>query len=258
MDQPPPILNPQPAASQLPHMSLLARLLNVFAIPGEVFQDVRTAPRSFGNWLWPIVLATLVGAAIVTAIGKPALVEDFRQSQEKKYNEQVTAGKVSRADANQAIAALEWITQPTVLKTAGTLFYLGINVLRVLSWAAALWVLGTVFLKARFSFLKTLEIAGLATMISVLENVVTLFLTTGVGGTDVAMTLAQLEAKSRTPLRIIVANVFSLWLVGLMATGLARLAEVRFHRTFFAVLGYWITLQMLLALIGMALLALYK
>ncbi|HLP78356.1 MAG TPA: hypothetical protein VK327_15735, partial [Candidatus Paceibacterota bacterium] len=56
--EPPPLIpNPASAGAPLPHMSLPARLLNIFAIPGEVFRDVKAAPRSLANWLVPVVLA---------------------------------------------------------------------------------------------------------------------------------------------------------------------------------------------------------
>src|SRR5439155_20141913 len=42
MDQPPPILFSQPEPAKPPAMSLAARLLNVFAIPSEVFSEVKT------------------------------------------------------------------------------------------------------------------------------------------------------------------------------------------------------------------------
>jgi hypothetical protein len=60
------------------------------------------------------------------------------------------------------------------------------------------------------------------------------------------------------PVRLILANVFSIWLVGLMAAGLAHLAEVRFSRTFLLVLGYWILFQMGLALSGSAMIGAMK
>ena len=37
-------------------MSLAARLLNVFATPGDVFDDVKVAPASTANWLVPALL----------------------------------------------------------------------------------------------------------------------------------------------------------------------------------------------------------
>ncbi|HLP78196.1 MAG TPA: hypothetical protein VK327_14925, partial [Candidatus Paceibacterota bacterium] len=204
----------------------------------------------------PVVLATLVGAAGVISIAQPALIKDLQESRTKAFAEQVAAGKISQSDADRVLATLDWITQPAVLKAGGTLVSFGISVVRVFGWALALWVFGAVFLKTRFSFLKALEIAGLATMICVLESVVALVLTSGFGGAAPVESLAQLAAANQTPLRLIVGNLFSIWFVGLMAIGLARLAETQFSRTFMLVLGAWVASQLLLALVGAVLLAL--
>ena len=41
-------------------MSLAGRLLNVLAAPGEVFDQVKTAAPSTGNWLTPALLLIAV------------------------------------------------------------------------------------------------------------------------------------------------------------------------------------------------------
>jgi hypothetical protein len=256
MDEtPPPLPTPQPKPASLPRMSLFARLLNVFAVPGQVFEDVRNAPTSFSNWLIPIVLATIVGAATVSVLSQPGLIQDFRESQVKVYAERVAAGKMTEADAQQNRQMLDWITQPAVLKVGGTIFFLGFSVARVLWWGLLLWWLGRTFLKVRFSLMKSIEVAGLATMITVLGSLMVLLLILNYGGnTGGGLTVAQLEAASRTTVRVVLANVFSIWFVGVLAAGLARLAEVPFVRTMLVVLGAWIALQVLIVLIGGALL----
>jgi hypothetical protein len=261
MDQPPPLPNPQSAAAPRPPMSLLARLLNIFAIPGEVFEDVKHARLSIGNWLVPILLAAVIGATTASLIfSQPTVVPEMRDKQIKSTNELVAAGKMTRADADQMIKLVEWVTQPAILKTASAIAAVVISVLRVFWWAFILWVLGIVFLKRRFSYLKSAEVAGLATLISVLGEVVMLLLTFGFGepGANGGLTLTQLAAKQQMPVRLILANIFSIWLVGLMAAGLAHLAEVRFSRTFLLVLGYWILFQMGLALTGAAMIGAMK
>lgn len=242
-------------------MSLLARLLNIFAIPGEVFEDVKRARISISNWLVPILLGSVVGATTAILIfSQPTIVPELRDKQIKNTNELVTAGKMSRADGDQMIKMVEWITQPVVLKSMSALGAVAISVLRVFWWAFILWFLGAVFLKQRFSYLKAAEIAGLATLINVLGSVVALLLTFGFGthGGETGLTLADLDAKSRMPVRLILGNIFSIWLAGLMAAGLAHLAAVRFSRTFLLVLGYWILFQMFLALTGVALIGAVK
>lgn len=247
MDQPPPIPNPSGAAV-LPRMSLAARLLNVFAIPGEVFEDLRTAPRSFANWLAPVLIVTAIGMLTVLSVAKPPLIEEFLQSQRKNYDALVDANKIKRAEADQMLTLLRTLSQPAAIKIGGTLAFFVIGMLRVCGWAFVLWMLALVFLKVRLDFFKTLEIAGLATMITALSLFVNFLLAVDFGS-DAPLAWSEIQARGSTPLLLILANVFSVWFVGLLANGLARLSGVLFARTFLLVLGCWIMLQTFLALL---------
>ena len=67
MEEPLPVLDSPPEAPPPPAISLAARLLNVFAIPGEVFAGVRASRISIGNWLVPTLLLVVVGAGLYFA-----------------------------------------------------------------------------------------------------------------------------------------------------------------------------------------------
>src|ERR1019366_10238802 len=51
----------QPETPPPPSMSLSGRLFNVFATPGDVFQEVKTAKASAANWVVP-ALILIVGS----------------------------------------------------------------------------------------------------------------------------------------------------------------------------------------------------
>ncbi|HKI69933.1 MAG TPA: hypothetical protein VKA67_10115, partial [Verrucomicrobiae bacterium] len=66
MDEIPPIPeSPPPASQPAPpkpaHTSLAARLLNVFATPGDVFAEVKASGPCTANWLVPVLFSALVG-----------------------------------------------------------------------------------------------------------------------------------------------------------------------------------------------------
>src|SRR5437870_12773358 len=61
MDQPSPTPESQPVTPPPATTSLPTRLMNVFAAPGEVFEEVTAAPVSAANWLVPALLIIVVG-----------------------------------------------------------------------------------------------------------------------------------------------------------------------------------------------------
>jgi len=79
-----PALPPLPAdRSVTPTSSLGARLLNVYATPGEVFEEVRQSPPSAANWLVPVLLSCLISVISAVAIFSQETV--VRQIQEQAF-----------------------------------------------------------------------------------------------------------------------------------------------------------------------------
>jgi len=119
-------------------------------------------------------------------------------------------------------------------------------------WAFILWLLGRLFLKVQFGYLKALEVAGLALMISVLGGIVTLLLTvnlTKLFGTP-GLAVADFEAARKSHLLLGAANLFSFWLVGVLSVGLAKLAGVPFLRAAWFVFAFWVIQESFFMLLG--------
>jgi len=253
MDQPPLMTETPRRVPQAPTMSLAARLLNVFATPGEVFEEVKTAPRAAGNWIVPALIAGVVGAlSAIVVFSQPAVQQKIREQQEEIFEKQVKSGKMSRADAEAIIGKM---SDPTLMKVLGAFGAVAGGFVRVLWLGLVLWLLGRWFLRVRFGYLKAVEVAGLASMISVLGMIVTMLLVVNFGkltsSPSLALAVSEFDMKNKGHLLLGAMNVFSFWLIGVMASGLARLAEVPFMRAVFLVLGYWIMAELLQIFTGL-------
>jgi len=115
-------------------------------------------------------------------------------------------------------------------------------------------------LKAKFPFMKSLEVSGLAMMIAVLGTIVTLLLMVNLSSMSaspsLALTVHDFDATQKSHLFLGAANVFSLWLVGLMAVGLSKLAGVPFLRAAYLVTSYWVIQELLFIMSGLGQMAL--
>jgi len=244
MDEPLPALESPPQASP-PAMSLAARLLNVFAIPGEVFAGVKAGRSSIGNWLVPALLSAVVGTlAAIAILSQPVIQQQMREQQAKLMAKQVQAGTLTSAQADQMLALVEKLMVPiAVIVTVVA------SVVRVLWWALVLRLLGQMFLKVKLGYSKMLEVAGLGTMISVLGAIVTLLLTVKFGTFEtpgLRFVVDDFEAARKSQLALGAATAFSFWLAGVMSVGLARLGDVPFLRAAWLVFAYWVLQETLL------------
>jgi len=196
------------------------------------------------------LLSVVVGVVTVTILfSQPAFVQQFRESIEKTYDGMIKAGNKSQAEADREVPVLVKVS-PFLSGVSAVV----VSFARIFWWAFVLWLLGLLFLKTKIGYLKAVEVAGLATMISVLGGIVALLLSVNfhkLSGANLDLLLGSSDPKSKLHPLLTVLDVFSFWLVGVMAAGLARLAGVRFARAFLFVAGYWLLLQFVLLSIGL-------
>lgn len=254
MEEPLLIPEPLPEVPPPPAMPLAARLLNVFAIPGAVFADVRACRGSAANWIVPALLLGLAGMLTAMAVlSQP----DFQQQMNKRFAEQaqaleqqVKAGKIKPAEAERLRAFTRTFARPEVLRSLGGTMAFGFGVVRVFWWALVLWLLGRAFLKIHVNYLKALEVAGLALMISVLGSVVSLLLMVNLprlfSTQDWSQAVSDFNPSHKNYLLLGTANIFALWLVCVLSVGLARLADVPFRRAMWFVFAAWLIQQLCL------------
>ncbi len=256
MDELPPRIDEHPQAVSLPRMSLAARLLNVFAIPGQVFGELRTAPSAASNWLLPAILAAVVGVlSALVILGQPAVQQQFRERQNKILEQGQASGKLTP----QERALVERMTSPPVLKVLGSAGAVIGSFGNVVWWGFILWFLSRTLLRVRVPFGKTLEVAGLAMMINVLGGVVAMLLIINFGRNGATPSLALMVKDFDTTrtghLFVATANVFSIWVVWVRSIGLAKLAGVPYFRAAWAVFTFWVLEQSFLILSGIGQLA---
>ncbi|HWX20079.1 MAG TPA: YIP1 family protein [Candidatus Binatia bacterium] len=122
-------------------------------------------------------------------------------------------------------------------------------------WSAfLLWFIARVFLDSRFSFVKAMEVVGLAVIIPALGAVVTSLLIVVSGDVTarpaLSMFVAKLPAGNHARAVMDALNFFHLWTTTVLAIGLARLSGVSFKEAAFWVFGIWVFGRIALILLG--------
>ena len=80
MEETPPIIENRPPETQRQSTSLAARLLNVFAIPGDVFEEVKNSAMCMANWLVPALLLIVVGCIGASLVySQPAIQQQCKR-----------------------------------------------------------------------------------------------------------------------------------------------------------------------------------
>jgi Yip1 domain len=222
--------------------SLVAKLIDMFASPSEVFDEVVAARPRFANWLVPTVLVALASLFLLRASSNEAAsVTTTPQAVEA----QPTASDSAAVQAGPSSVDAQRLS---ALATCGGAF-------AGTFWSAfLLWFIGRAFLRTRFSYLKTVEVVALAGIIVALGTIVTALLI-GISGdpaTRPALSFFARHLPATSPVRLILdlLNFFHLWTIIVLAIGLSRLSGVSFKESAFWVFGYWLVARLALILLA--------
>jgi hypothetical protein len=257
MEQPPPTLESQPDAPKPPAMSLLARLVNVFAAPGDVFGEVRTSPPSTANWLAPalvFILASWVGAWLI--FSQDTIKQQVNELADKTVAKLADTGKIPKE-------LVEPTQQRIVIGTKASVVVVPVFAAFILPFWGGLivWLVGAKVFKGGFSYMKAVEVAGLTNMIGVLEAIVRPLLVVGLGNlyASPSLMLAVKDFDPQNTLHGILAavNVMTFWSLAVRSIGLARLSGVSFAKAAAWMFGTWAALTGLMIGLGAALRAVF-
>jgi hypothetical protein len=231
---------------------LPARLLNVFAVPGDVFDEVKATAPSTANWLVPallLVIVSWVGAWLI--FSQPSVQQQMSELTDQAIQKQVERGKMPKEAADQARQIGQIMAKVTPFVAPVFVAFI-----TPFGWGLILWLVGTQVLKGHFAFLKAVEVAGLASAISVLEAVVKALLVVSMGNLFASPTPALLvkdfDPQKPSHALLAVVNVMTFWLLAVRSAGLARLAGVPYARAAVWVFAIWAAYTSALLGLGLA------
>ena len=246
MEQPPPIENAIHEAHPTSEpMSLAARLGNIFAAPGEVFEAIKGRPSSPANWLVPAILYSLLGViGFWLAFSQPAIQQQIHEMTAKTMDKQFAKMKLPPEKAEEARAQAEKFGGMIMrISTYGGVVIEGFA--SPFLWGLFIFLVGSKAFKAPIGYMKAVEVAGLSKMIDVLGVLIgkLLAIVTSNFMATPSLVLLIKEFDPQNPLHVaaVAADVMVLWMLAVRAIGLSKLANVSFAKAAAWVFGIWLT-----------------
>lgn len=219
-------------------------MTNIFVAPTEVFDEIKSSKPTPANWIAPLVLCVIAGVVYTLVVfSQPGVIRGMQDAQEKKYQQLVADGKMTQPQADQTLATVQKYMGPGFLKITGSLGVVLINVIVLFFTAFIFWAVGSRALQGNFHYLKAVEAVGLSTMINVVGAIVAMLLAVIYGNMLItpgpALLLRPFDAANKVHLMLSALNVFSLWYVGVLSIGLARLTGASFSKAALWLYGIW-------------------
>lgn len=232
--------------------SLLARLVNIWAAPGEVFAEIRAEPPRAAHWLVPSLLLIAVGWLGTWLIfSQPAFRQQQDEMQLRVLQRMVEKGRLSREQFEQVQQSVGG-GGPAKYLLGPALGVLGIALASPFWGAFVVWLVGAKIHRGGYSYAKALDVAGLANMVAVLGSVVRTLMILALGNLQAGPTPALLlrEFDPFNPLHTALGmfDLFGFWVCGVRASGMAALGGPPWGRGFAWLVLIWAGLNGLMVL----------
>jgi len=261
MEQPP-VLEPEPqdarSESTPPLFTVWARMVNVFGVPGQVFDDLLRSRPHPAHWWLPAALGFWIGVvATWWAWEGPALRQLWLMRHRAIWEARVEAGLLDRASAEERLARAErtlespWFRSSVVLE--GGLQ----SGLRFLVWAGVGWALARWAWRRKVPWSRCCEVSGLASLIGLLGDVVSLLLLVP-GGDFPAAASSEGEALSPVIERWLwmvgfVQSLLAFWHMAVLGLGMSKLTGLDWVRVLWWLVGLRLIWMVVAGLVGLGL-----
>jgi hypothetical protein len=234
--------------------SLTDRLTNVIAAPGEVFEEIKTAPARTSNWLVPLILSCLAGVVyICLAFSQPAILHGLQEQREIAMQKKVAAGKITQAQADQASEMTERFLTPSVMKIFGVGWVLLASGSGLFLMGAGIWLGLKCCTGARLDYMKVVEICGLALVIDIPQKIIRIALVAWKGNllatVSPTLFLENPSTTNRAHVFLSMIDVVDFWWLAVLSLGVSKVASIRYRTAAFITFGLWFGFRIIAALL---------
>ena len=238
-------------------MPLLDRLTNVFASPGELFENVRQTEKTSSNWLIPLITMIVVSLVLSQMVfSNASLVDQMGTMIKKSMEKSVQQGKMTQEQADQTYEtyAKPGTTMSTMFRVGGTVIGIPIAFLVI---TLVYWLLGKWTMKATAPYMKVGEVVGLVFFIGILEAIVTtlmMFLMDSIfASPSLAVFISGFDIDNKLHVALSKVNVFTIWSLAVTSIGLSKLFQRDLSKVLVLVFALWILWCVLSILTGVRL-----
>ena len=224
-------------------MSFTDKMINIFAAPGELFEDVRLTPPTISNWLVPMLLFIVVAFLMAQVMFmNPSILSQMTDLVTSSIDKMVAEGRLTPEQAEQAINMSKPGSGMFMIQQVVGILILTPVVLFLLS--LIYWLLGKWGMKATAPFMKVVEVVGLTFFISIAESIVTtilMFVMDSITATpSLGAFVSSFDYENKLHMALAKINIFTFWDLTVVSIGLSRLFQRHLPKVLVIVFALWV------------------
>jgi hypothetical protein len=237
-------------------MSVSEKMAGIFASPGEVYEDVRSTPRTNNNWVIPtIVLIVVAILCTLLVMNNPSLQHQLGAAQREAIDKLVQEGRITQEQADRQA---EMMSGGSPLMLIGIVVSTPIITFAILFlFAVVYWLVGKFAMKSSAPYMKVVEVVGLTFYIGAIGRLVTtamMFVMDSLHASpSLALLVTDFSMQNKMHQALSAVNIFTIWSLVVTAIGLARLFQRDLPKVLVLVFALTILLTGALILLGIQL-----
>jgi len=250
----------EPSAEVKP-MSFTEKLVNIFAAPGELFENVRLTGKTASNWIIPVAIMIVVAIAMQQIImTNPSLSDQTKAMVEKATKERldkaVQEGKMTPEQAEQQRQQIENFSNPSsglniAFRIVGVVVFIPVILFLI---SLVYWLLGKTAMQASAPYMKVAEVVGLTFLIGAVESIVTTVMAIGLdslhAGPNLAVFVQNFDIANKLHVALSKVNLFTIWSLVVTSIGLSKLFQRDLPKVLVLVFALWILWTVVTVLTG--------
>ncbi len=240
---------------QVKPMPFSEKVMNIFASPGELYENVRQTGKTTSNWLLPMIIFIIIAAVTSQLLIQNSSLSDQLGAVIKKgFDKQVQEGKMPQDRADQTFEqfAKPGSTMFTITRLGGLIIMTPIFLFAL---GLVYWLVGKSAMGAKAPYMKVVEVVGLTFFIGALEAIVTILMMYVMDSIHATPSLgafiSNFDIENKMHLTLSKINVFTFWSLGVTSIGLARLFQRDLPKVLVLVVALWILWTVATILLGM-------
>lgn len=234
-----------PSSEITAEMSFTDKIVNVISAPGELYTYVAQEGKNAANYGLPLLMSIIMGMLFIFVVfSVPAVQNQLTEQQEKGFQKQVAAGKMS---AEQFEKIREQMPKPGGPMTMIFGSVMIVVTMAVLLYGSAFlyWLGGKYAFKAIVPYGKVVEVVGLSFYIMVLGSLVTMLIAYSMESMYMGTNLGILFGASYDPSNVLHAlltkiDIFTLWSLFVISIGLSKVFALPHVKALIIVGAVWV------------------
>jgi len=247
----------QEQQSNAPQASMMSKLVNIFASPGEAFGGIDSSPGKASSWLFPFLVIFFISVLITyLLVSNETLKAQIVDAQAKSLQKAVESGRMPQQAADQQIEGMQRMGTGMFMAfgTIGSLVYICAYFFGA---SLFLWLVGKFGLKATAGYGKYLEVYGMSSWVGVLGALITTLLILGMNSmyaspSAVLAVLSDYDPTNDMHKYMSAANVFSIWQAAVLGIGLSKLSGKGTGAGMGVAFGLWLVWVVISVSLGIA------